>query len=119
MSVYWIDGSSLGIADYNSATGEYTPVAADKQVTVWHNKICDPLPSTNDSTWRTATVDIPDEYENVLLMGILYEMYMLDPGKMSAGGQLFAAYEKKLKDMKRDTARNSKYKTHIIRPVDF
>jgi hypothetical protein len=116
---YWIDNGDIAIAYFNDSDKTYTTVDADKTVAVWHNKICNTIASTEDPTWKTNNVDISEEYENVLVMGILYEMYMLDPGRMSEAGKLFMAYEKKVKDMKKEAARNSKYKTHVIRPVDY
>lgn len=117
--VYWIDNGDIAIAYFNDSDKTYTAVDADKTVAVWHNKICNPIVSTEDAGWKSNEIDIAEDYENVLIMGILYEMYMLDPGRMADGGKIYMAYEKKLKDMKKEAARNSKYKTHVVRPVDF
>jgi hypothetical protein len=118
-NVYWIDNDDLAIAFYNDSEKTFTTVDADKTISVWHNKICNAIPSTDDSEWKSAVVDLAEDYENVLIMGVLYEMYMLDPGRMVEGGKLYMAYEKKVKDMKKESARNSKHKTHVIRPVDY
>jgi len=117
--VYWIDNNDIAVAYYDDSEKTFTAVDADKTLSIWHNKICDPIPSTETDGWKSNAIDIAEEYENVLIMGILYEMYMLDPSRMSEGGKLFMAYEKKLKDMKKEAARNSKYKTHTVRPVDY
>ena len=117
--VYWVDNGDIAVAYWNASEQTYDFVDADKTMSVWHNKICNTIPTTSDSGWKSNAVDIAEDYENVLIMGILYEMYMLDPGRMADGGKLFMAYEKKLKDMKKESARNSKYKTHVVRPVDF
>ncbi len=117
---WWLDGNHIGLGETNDGGQTYSAVSKELVLTIFHEAVATTLQPTTVPNWPDSEVNLPSEFEAVLLDGILYEMYRSVPEGAEMAKYFYMTFSAGLKEMKKIVrSRKSKFRTAYIRPVEY
>jgi hypothetical protein len=121
MKLFWVDGTYLGIAEYDDVNNSWTNLTTEVGLNLrvqYVAKAAHLLLPNNIAYTRTQESTIQEDYHMAIIYRVLKMQYQKNPGTLNMAGYFNNQYKFLEKEAKKE-ARRHKISTGRISPCDY